>query len=60
MKACPYRGDFFKKLRADPNGGPESTEEELDAKLDAWLAALRNIVQTMEGFYEKGGYGKGL
>lgn len=60
MKACPYRADFFAKLRADKEGGPEATQEELDAELDKWLAALSAIVQHMQEFYEKGGHNKGF
>ncbi|KAF9452770.1 glycolipid transfer protein [Macrolepiota fuliginosa MF-IS2] len=60
MKACPYRVDFFAKLRADKDGGPEAIQEDLDAELDKWLAALNTIVQHMQDFYEKGEYGKGF
>jgi hypothetical protein len=58
MKACPYRKNFFEKLRADPDGGSPDTEEELDTELNRWLAALSSIVKHMEDFYDKGGYGK--
>ncbi|THH17872.1 hypothetical protein EW146_g3012 [Bondarzewia mesenterica] len=60
MKACPYRADFFAKLRADPAGGPEASEAKLNEELDKWLGALRGIVTRMETFYEKGGHGKGF
>ncbi|KDQ55791.1 hypothetical protein JAAARDRAFT_180615 [Jaapia argillacea MUCL 33604] len=60
MKACPYRADFYKKLAADPAGGPPVPDDKLNAELDEWLAALHSIVKRMEGFYEKGGYGKGF
>lgn len=54
MKACPYRKDFYEKLSTG------STEEETKIKLSAWLAALKNITDRLEAFYEKGGYGKGF
>ncbi|KAI0029890.1 glycolipid transfer protein [Vararia minispora EC-137] len=60
LKACPYRADFFAKLSADPAGGPAASPAELDAALDGWLGALARDVRTMEDFYAKGGYGKGL
>jgi hypothetical protein len=60
MKACPYRADFFVKLRTDPAGGPQASEEELDADLNKWLAALSAIVKHMEEFYDEGGYAKGF
>ncbi|KAJ3563548.1 hypothetical protein NP233_g8871 [Leucocoprinus birnbaumii] len=60
MKACPYRKDFFDKLRADPNGLQPASEDELNTELDKWLAALAAIVKHMEDFYEKGGHSKGL
>ncbi|EIM83015.1 het-c2 protein [Stereum hirsutum FP-91666 SS1] len=60
LKACPYRADFFTKLRADPAGGPEASEAKTDIELNRWLDALSNIVKRMEAFYEKGGYGKGF
>ncbi|KAG6873527.1 hypothetical protein C0995_014397 [Termitomyces sp. Mi166 len=60
MKACPYRADFYKKLAADPSGGPPATQEKLDENLNRWLAALDAIVTRVETFYEKGGYGKGF
>jgi len=60
MKACPYRKDFFAKLRSDKDGGEPATEEELDADLNGWLAALNAIVKHMQDFYEKGGYNKGF
>lgn len=60
MKACPYRADFFAKLRADPAGGPAASEEKSNEELDKWLAALASIVTRLETFYEKGGYGKGF
>jgi len=44
MKACPYRKDFYAKL------GP--SEESVRAPLQDWLAALENIVATMQRFFE--------
>ena len=60
LKAVPYKADLFAKLRADPAGGPGATQEELDATLAKWLAALASIVARMEAFYEKGGHAKGF
>ncbi|KAF5351718.1 hypothetical protein D9756_007639 [Leucocoprinus leucothites] len=60
MKACPYRKDFFDKLRADGDGGQPATEEDLDTELNKWLAALSAIVKHMQDFYEKGGHNKGF
>lgn len=57
LKACPYRKDFFEKLRADPNGAAAS-EETVQAELNKWLAGLEKIVTTMQTFYEQGKYGK--
>ncbi|KAL9711529.1 hypothetical protein Ac2012v2_004600 [Leucoagaricus gongylophorus] len=60
IKACPYRKDFFAKLRADKDGGEPATEDELDTDLNKWLASLSAIVKHMQDFYEKGGYNKGF
>ncbi|EPQ57076.1 glycolipid transfer protein [Gloeophyllum trabeum ATCC 11539] len=60
MKACPYRADFYKKLAADPAGGPPVPDDKLNDELNKWLAGLENILTRVEAFYEKGGYGKGL
>ncbi|KAI0320459.1 glycolipid transfer protein domain-containing protein [Amylostereum chailletii] len=60
LHRTPYRADFFAKLRADPNGGPEASEDALNAALDKWLTALAAIVARVEGFYAAGGYGKGF
>lgn len=60
MKACPYRADFYNKLAADPSGGRAASQEELDQKLDQWLAALHNIVTRVEEFYNVHDYGKGF
>jgi len=60
MKACPYRVDFYNKLAADPDGGAPASQEKLNEELDKWLLGLDAIVNRMEAFYEKGGYGKGF
>ncbi|KAA1471806.1 het-c2 protein [Dentipellis sp. KUC8613] len=60
LKACPYRADFFAKLRADPAGGAEISQEKMDEELDAWLTALAAIVAKMEKFYADGNWGKGF
>lgn len=60
MKACPYRADFFTKLRADQEGGEPVTQEELETDLNKWLAALSAIVQHMQDFYVEGNYDKGF
>jgi hypothetical protein len=44
MSACPWRKDFYSKL------SPNYTE--LKVKLEAWLAALGNIVKILEAFLE--------
>ncbi|KAK0476725.1 glycolipid transfer protein [Armillaria novae-zelandiae] len=56
MKACPYRADFYKKLSADPAGGPSATQDVVNEELDKWLAALSDIVTRMQTFYEQGKY----
>jgi hypothetical protein len=58
MKACPYRKDFYEKLRNDPAGGEPATQEKLDEKLDAWLAALIAIVTRLETFLETNKFDK--
>ncbi|KZV66689.1 het-c2 protein [Peniophora sp. CONT] len=58
LKACPYRKDFFEKLRADPNGASAASEETVQAELTKWLSGLEKIVTTMQTFYEQGKYGK--
>lgn len=60
MKACPYRADFYKKLAADPSGGPPASDEKLNVELNKWLDALDAIVTRMETFYEKGAHNKGF
>jgi hypothetical protein len=60
MKACPYRTDFYAKLAADPAGGPSVPQTKLSDELDKWLDSLDTIVKRIEGFYEKGGHGKGF
>lgn len=52
MKACPYRKDFYAKL-----GPPEAP---VDAELSKWNAALGQIIERLEAFYEKGGHAKGF
>ena len=60
MKACPYRKDFYEKLKADPAGGAPVPDAQFNEGLNKWLSSLEAIVVRMEAFYEKGGYGKGL
>ncbi len=50
MKACPYRATFYPKL-----GQPQDVVLE---KLEAWLAALENIVAKEATVYKAGGYGE--
>lgn len=52
MKACPWRKDFYAKL-----GDLDASVEE---QLEAWVAALENIVRIINEFYAEGNYGKGL
>ncbi|KAK0225598.1 het-c2 protein [Armillaria fumosa] len=56
MKACPYRADFYKKLAADPAGGPSATQDVVNEELDKWLAVLSDIVTRMQTFYEQGNH----
>ncbi|KAJ8482251.1 hypothetical protein ONZ45_g15018 [Pleurotus djamor] len=58
MKACPYRATLYEKLAADPAGGPATTNEQVEAKLDTWLTALESIVTRMQTFYKTGGHDK--
>jgi hypothetical protein len=60
MKACPYRADFFNKLKADPAGEAPASDEEVTEKLNRWLAALDGIVTRLQGFYKTGGHDKGF
>lgn len=60
MKACPYRADFFAKLKADPAGGPPQSEDTLNEGINRWLAALDVIVTQMQTFYKAGGHDKGF
>ncbi|EIW83410.1 glycolipid transfer protein [Coniophora puteana RWD-64-598 SS2] len=60
MKACPYRKDFYEKLKTDPAGGPPVDEAKFNEGLDQWLTSLESIVNRLEAFYAKGDYGKGL
>jgi len=60
MKACPYRVDFFNKLKADPAGGPPASDEHMNESLNKWLAALDGIVSRLQAFYKAGGYDKGF
>lgn len=60
MKACPYRVDFFNKLKADPAGGPSASDEHMNESLNKWLAALDGIVSRLQAFYKAGGHDKGF
>jgi len=60
MKACPYRVDFFNKLKADPAGGTPASDEHMNESLNKWLAALDGIVSRLQAFYKAGGYDKGF
>jgi hypothetical protein len=60
MKACPYRADFYNKLKADPAGEAPASDEHLNESLNKWLAALRSIITRLETFYENGGHAKGF
>lgn len=50
MKACPYRGDFYKKLGDDQN--------EVKRHMDAWLDALERIVGDMTNEFSIKKYGQ--
>jgi hypothetical protein len=60
LKACPYRADFFEKLKADPAGGPPASDDHLNEGLNRWLAALDGIVTRVQTFYKAGGHDKGF
>ena len=60
LKACPYRADFFEKLKADPAGGPPASDDHLNEGLNRWLAALDGIVTRVQAFYRAGGHDKGF
>jgi len=60
MKACPYRVDFFNKLKADPAGGPSASDEHMNESLNKWLTALDGIVSRLQAFYKAGGHDKGF
>ncbi|KAI0001260.1 het-c2 protein [Russula compacta] len=60
MKACPYRADFFNKLKADPAGGPPASDDHLNEELNRWLASLDGIVTRVQTFYKAGGHDKGF
>ncbi|KAH9176800.1 het-c2 protein [Lactarius sanguifluus] len=60
MKACPYRADFFTKLKADPAGGPPASDEHVAECLNKWLIALDGIVTRLQTFYKAGGHDKGF
>lgn len=54
MKACPYRKDFYTKLQGT------ATEADTKEKFGKWLAALKNITEKMDAFYEAGSHAKGF
>lgn len=58
MKACPYRKDFYEKLKADPAGGEPATQERLDEALNKWLAALVAIVTQLDTFLDTNKFNK--
>ena len=60
MRACPRRDDLYSKLKEDKEGGRAATQEELDEQLNTWLAALDQIVDRIDAFYETNGFKKGL
>jgi hypothetical protein len=60
MKACPYRADFFNKLKADPAGGPPASDEHTNESLNKSITALDSIVSRLQAFYKAGGYDKGF
>lgn len=60
LKACPYRADFFAKLKADPAGGPPASDDHVNEGLNRWLVALDGIVKRVQDFYKAGGHDKGF
>jgi hypothetical protein len=60
MKACPYRADFYNKLKADSAGGPPASDEHLNEVLNKWTTGLDGIVTRLQTFYKAGGHDKGF
>jgi len=60
MKACPYRADFYNKLKADPAGGSPASDDHVNEGLNKWLEALDGIVTRLQTFYKAGGHDKGF
>ena len=60
MSGCPNREDLYTKLKEDKTEGKDATEEELDEKLNRWLAALEEIATKIDTFLEVNNYKKGL
>jgi len=60
MKACPYRADFYNKLKADPAGGSPASDDHVNEGLNKWLEALDGIVTRLQTFYKAGGHDKGV
>lgn len=56
MSACPSRDVLLKSLTEDPNNKVDDaalakTYPEVESKLDAWLAALRDVLDKLVLFY---------
>ncbi|KAL5523509.1 hypothetical protein ACEPAG_7682 [Sanghuangporus baumii] len=60
MSVCPAREEMYVKLKEDKDGGPPATQEQLDEKLNKWLAALEQIATRIDTFSEVNKYKKGL
>jgi len=56
MNACPHRVEFFDKLKANPAGGPPTSDKHLNKSLNKWLTALDRIVTRLQKFYKAGGH----
>lgn len=53
MSVCPTREFLYDKLKADPQGEGDATDEELDTALKAWLDALAVILTKIKLIFEK-------
>lgn len=51
---------LYTKLKEDKDGGEPESQEELDSLLDAWLAALDQILVKINAFYDANNFKKGL
>jgi len=50
MSACPTRQNFYNKIKA-----PDTVQAKLDDQLNAYVMALRNIIQILQAFLDTEG-----